>query len=335
MKLTERPFKEFKLSEIFEINYGVNLELNNCSECTKNENSSVNFVARTAENNGVSAHVYKIGDIPPQKRGLITVAAGGSVLSTFLQTEPFYSGRDLYTLESKKKISDEAKLFIVTIIKKNRYKNSYGRQANKTLPDLILKLPVTSHGDPDYDFMDRYIKSLRSKPLSTRNKPLVSELGKRVWADFLLSDYFDIFPGKYHYPEEYEIGETPYYSASNENNGIGSCINLKADFEGNCIITGKIGCTAFYAPEPFCATSDVNIFKPKFKMDAAVGIFVAGVINFSENYKWAYGRQCRVGNSKKIIVKLPSNDEGCPDWDFMRDYIRKLPYGDRLFIIGK
>lgn len=51
MKLTERPFKEFKLSEIFEINYGVNLELNNCSECTKNENSSVNFVARTAENN--------------------------------------------------------------------------------------------------------------------------------------------------------------------------------------------------------------------------------------------------------------------------------------------
>ena len=29
MKLTERPFKEFKLSEIFEINYGVNLELIN------------------------------------------------------------------------------------------------------------------------------------------------------------------------------------------------------------------------------------------------------------------------------------------------------------------
>ena len=83
MKLTERPYKEFKLSEIFEINYGVNLELINWSECTKNENSSLNYVARTAENNGVSAHVYKNGDIPPQKRGLITVAAGGSVLSKF------------------------------------------------------------------------------------------------------------------------------------------------------------------------------------------------------------------------------------------------------------
>ena len=67
MKLTERPFKEFKLSEIFEINYGVNLELNNCSECTKNENSSVNFVARTAENNGVSASTSSVFLLPTQR----------------------------------------------------------------------------------------------------------------------------------------------------------------------------------------------------------------------------------------------------------------------------
>ena len=29
------------------------------------------------------------------------------------------------------------------------------------------------------------------------------------------------------------------------------------------------------------------------------------IINFSENYKWTYGRQCRVGDSKEIIIKLP------------------------------
>ena len=150
------------------------------------------------------------------------------------------------------------------------------------------------------------------------------------WKEFLLYDYFDVVPGKYHYPEEYEEGITPYYSASNENNGIGSYIDLPPDFEGNKIVTGKVGCTAFYAPTAFCATSDVNIFIPKFDMSSFVGLFIANVINFNENYKWAYGRQCRVGNSKRIIVKLPADSDGNPDWQFMEDYIKALPYGDRL-----
>lgn len=141
------------------------------------------------------------------------------------------------------------------------------------------------------------------------------------WKEYLLADYFDIVPGKYHYPDEYEEGTTPYVSASNENNGIGQCISLAPDFEGNCIVTGKVGCTAFYEAEPFCATSDVNVYKPKFDMTPAVGMFISTVINFNENYKWAYGRQCRVGNSKKIRVLLPTTPSGEPDWQYMEDFM--------------
>lgn len=158
--LNIQKWKEFKVSDIFTVKYGVNLELNACSECTRDDDNYVNFVARTAENNGVSAYVTRIDDVEPQKAGLISVAGGGSVLSTFLQNEPFYSGRDLYTLEAKENISDEAKMFIITIIEQNKYKYSYGRQANKTLPDLLLKLPVDNDGKPDYQFMEDYIKAL-------------------------------------------------------------------------------------------------------------------------------------------------------------------------------
>lgn len=153
-------WKEFKVSDIFVVKYGVNLELNACVECDADDADSVNFVARTAENNGISAHVVQIDDVSPQKAGLISVAGGGSVLSTFLQTEPFYSGRDLYTLDSKDNISNAAKMFIITIIEQNKYKYSYGRQANKTLPDLLLKLPVDSKGKPDYKYMENYIMAL-------------------------------------------------------------------------------------------------------------------------------------------------------------------------------
>ena len=126
------------------------------------------------------------------------------------------------------------------------------------------------------------------------------------WKEFLLGDLFDICAGIYHYPEEYEEGLTPYVSASNENNGISQYINLPPDFIGNCIVTGKVGCTAFYQSDDFCATSDVNILRAKnFTLNKNIALFIVSVINVSENYKWNYGRQCRVGDSKEIVVKLP------------------------------
>lgn len=158
--LSIEDWKEFKIEDIFDVKYGVNLELNACDEYDRETEYSVRFVARTAENNGVSAHVVKIDNVAPQKAGLITVAGGGSVLSTFYQPEPFYSGRDLYTLEAKSDISVEAKLFVITVIEKNKYRYSYGRQANKTLPGLMIKLPVDTNGDPDWHFMENYIKAL-------------------------------------------------------------------------------------------------------------------------------------------------------------------------------
>ena len=144
------------------------------------------------------------------------------------------------------------------------------------------------------------------------------------WKEFKLVDYFNIDAGKYHYSSEYENGNTPYVSASNIENAIAERISLEPDFKGNKITTGKVGCTAFYQEEDFCATSDVNIFTPLFEMNRYVGLFIATVINFNENYKWGYGRQCRVGDSKEIIVKLPTTEEGKPDFDFMEKYMKSI-----------
>lgn len=127
-----------------------------------------------------------------------------------------------------------------------------------------------------------------------------------TWKLFCLNDIFEIFPGKYHSQDEYDEGTTPYVTATANNNGIAQRINLNPDFNGNVITTGKVGCNAFYQIEDFCASSDVNIFKAtKFEMNHNIGLFITSIINYSENYKWTYGRQCRVGDSKKIKIKLP------------------------------
>lgn len=166
-------------------------------------------------------------------------------------------------------------------------------------------------------------------------------LNTEKWIDFQIEKLFNVEAGKYYYSDEYSEGDTPYCSASAENNGVAKKIDLTADFEGNKIIIGKVGCSAFYEPMPFCATSDVNVLTARFDMTPAIGLFIATVINKNENYRWNYGRQCRVGNTKKITIKLPAvmRDDGCyvkdqdqkyskhgyiPDFAFMEKYIKSL-----------
>lgn len=350
MDLNVQDWKTFLLRNIFNIKYGVNLELNTCEETFTND--AINFISRTETNNGVSAKVRAIDGIAAQKAGLITVAGGGSVLSTFVQPKPFYSGRDLYTLDAKEPISMETKFFITTIIEANKFRYNYGRQANKTLPFIELKLPTKKNSDgsffidiehkfsdegyvPDWQFMEDYIKSIHHKPLTTQNKSgQVPDLNVADWGEFKIPDYFDVYAGKYYSKDDYEKGPIPYVSASDTNNGICDMTNLKADFKGNKITIGKVGATAYYQPSDFCATSDVNVLSPKFEMNVYTGLFITQIINTSENYRWSYGRQCRVGDTLGITIKLPkttaATGEVIPDWQFMEDYIKALPYGDKL-----
>lgn len=337
MKLTDRQYKEFKVSDIFTVKYGVNLELNACNECERDDEDAVNFVARTAENNGVSAYVTKIDGVVPQKSGLISVAGGGSVLSTFLQKEPFYSGRDLYTLDAKDDISDEAKMFIITVIEKNKYKYSYGRQANKTLPDLLLKLPVDDNGMPDYKFMEDFIKSLHNKPLTTKNKSgKAPRLNATKWKEFRVGDLFNIHPTKgidgisaadcvgYGYP---------LVVNSAENNGVAGLCDAEPTEKGGIITFSDTtdGNTFFYQPEDFIGFAHVQGMYPKFKETSReVMMFIATLLMFDSKGKYNYGRKMRRDTISEIMLKLPVASDGKPDWQFMEDYIKALPYGDRL-----
>ncbi|WP_053961715.1 restriction endonuclease subunit S [Lawsonella clevelandensis] len=174
LALDESSWEDFKIKDIFDLWYGVNLALNACTET----NDGINFVSRTESNNGVSSRIAPVDGLPPQQAGLITTATGGSVLSTFLQPYPFYSGRDLYVMEPKEKaVGNGAKLFLTTVIEANKFKFNYGRQANKSLPHLKLRLPIKRNPDgtpvidpkksfhddgyiPDWRFMEDYMRSL-------------------------------------------------------------------------------------------------------------------------------------------------------------------------------
>lgn len=325
----------FKISDLFIIKYGVNLELCNCEECDKNDVDAVNFVSRTSMNNGVSGYVKRIDEIEPQSSGLITLAGGGSVLSTFLQTKPFYSGRDLYTLESITNISNECKLYIITLIKANRYRYAYGRQANKTFPNLEIELPIDDSNRIDWQYMEDYIKSLHHKPLTTKNKAdNVSSFDVKNWKDFKIGNIFKTSTSPLSIKAELEKGTVPLISRSALNNGCDGYFDVSEEkiSKGNCITIGAEGIFAFYQPNNFATGNKVYTLK-NVNLNKYNALFITTILN-KEAYKYSYGRARILSKLSNEIIKLPAitKEDGTyePDWEYMENYIKSLPYGDRI-----
>lgn len=66
MKIDMTNWKTFLLGDIFNIEYGVNLELNACEKAVPGD--EINFVSRIEANNGVSAKVRSIDGVNLQKK---------------------------------------------------------------------------------------------------------------------------------------------------------------------------------------------------------------------------------------------------------------------------
>jgi hypothetical protein len=311
-----------KVKELFAVKYGVNLELMMLETVPANDNDGVNFVARTAENNGVVARVRRIQGLMPQSAGVLSCASGGSVLSTFVQTEPFYSGRDLYTLTPKKEMSLQEKLYWCMCIKANAYKYTYGRQANKTLKEIELP-----------DIVPEWVHTMSVTPVTTENIGKHLPLDNTVnWQEFELGQLFDFVKGKRLTKEDMLEGNTNYLGAISENNGIRQLIDAPAIFKKNCITVnynGSVG-EAFYQSAPFWATDDVNVLYPHgWVLNKYIALFITTVIK-ADRYKFSYGRKWTMEKMKKSSIKLPVTTQGLPDFDYMEQYIKSLPFSDRI-----
>lgn len=152
-----------KITDIFDFAYGNSLDLNKMNICDSND--SINFVSRTGKNLGVSARVKKIDKITAFPAGAITVALGGSILSSFIQPVPFYTAQNIAVLIPKKEMSFQEKVFYCMCIERNKFRYStFGREANRTLK--ILEIPSSipawvNEKDFSEELINKYMSSFR------------------------------------------------------------------------------------------------------------------------------------------------------------------------------
>lgn len=316
--------KLISLKELFTPIYGVNLELVNVEKCRKNDYNSIRFVSRTEINNGVSAYVKRMVEVSPNPAHTISVAVSGSVLSSFYQDKEYYSGRDLYYLVPNRKMSKEKMIFYALCIKINKYKYNYGRAANKTLKDILLPIEMPTN----------FKKITLDKISVPTDKELLSkqfDLNTQNWKLFSLNVIFKI-TGSKTTPllelEEYGQGKYPYVTTQATNNGVEGFYNFYTE-DGNVLtIDSAVFGYCSFQPLPFSASDHVEKLIPKFEMNKYIALFLATILNL-EQYRYNYGRKCSQTRMNEIDIKLPSKNGG-PDFEFMENYIKSLPYSKSL-----
>jgi hypothetical protein len=308
-----------KVKDLFTLYQGNSFELMNME---LSNNSNINFVSRTAQDNGIVAQVCADDLIPPFSAGYITVALGGSVLSAFVQIKPFYTAFHIAVLKPKKDLSLQEKLYYCMCIQANAYRYSYGRQANKTLKDIELP-----------DTIPEWVSGTSIAPISTKVKQKqLAPLNSDDWGNFLLGELFTFHKGKRLTKEDMLEGNTNFIGAISENNGVRQFIEVTPMYQPNCITVnynGSVG-EAFYQYAPFWASDDVNILYAKdWTLNKYIAMFVITVIK-ANRYKFGYGRKWTLEKMKESVVKLPVASDGSPDWAHMEQYIKSLAYSDRI-----
>ncbi|MCD4794432.1 MAG: restriction endonuclease subunit S [Bacteroidales bacterium] len=317
--------KLIPLYKLFTIQYGNSFDLNVLEVCDEFDADKINYVSRTRENNGVSAFVEYRDDTTPYESGLITVAgSGNSVLESFIQQSPFYTGYHVFLLRPIKKMSDFQKLFYCYCIRQNQYKYSFGRQANKTLKDILVPKEIPE------EFISINLDSLNTLDSNCiiQHK---NELKADKWEAFPLKDLFKITGSKTTSVlqlEEYGEGEYPYITTQATKNGIDGFYDYYTE-DGNVLTVDSavIGYCS-YQKLPFSASDHVEKLVPKFEMNKFIALFLVTIIN-TDQYRYNYGRKCSQTRMEDISIKLPSKN-GVPDFDFMENYMKSLPYSSSL-----
>lgn len=326
--MTEQKF--FKLSNIFEIKTSKCIHENGLKQGA----GTIPYVTRTSLNNGVSKFVCSQGTEKLNSGNVITV--GMDTQTVFYQKQNFYCGRDILSL-SNTIMNQYIGIFVVGVLDQVvKKKYSYGYCASLTrIKNLEIKLPSTPDGNPDWEFMESYIREQYREVVQERIDELEKEKPDdptvlrdieeiQAIADFSLCQVFPtITRGIQISKRNRKPGTLPYISASLLNHGEADFVSMDEKYiYKDCLTVPFIGgenCT-FYHDGEFVPSANVIILKNE-KLDKFMYIFLIGIINIIMT-RFNYGYVASLERLQKQTIPLPITPDGKPDWEFMSDYIK-------------
>ena len=160
-KLSEKKWGVFVLNEIFSI------KATNSSIDRNRLNGLLGdfpYITRSDKNNGWDSLIGEQGDYTLDKGNVITI--GLDTQTAFYQPIPFYTGQNIQIFYNKN-VNKYVASFIIPLLKKQMEKFNWGGNG-ATLGRLRrqkILLPKADDGQPDYTYMEEYMKSIEKNLL--------------------------------------------------------------------------------------------------------------------------------------------------------------------------
>lgn len=325
-KLNNIDWKDFIIEDLFETQRGRRLTKAN------QINGETPYVSSKGLDNGVDNFIGNNGKDIRKFEDCLTIANSGSVGVVFYHPYEFVASDHVTKLE-KKKLNKYQYLFIATVLKKIGEKYSFNREiSDPRLKREKILLPATDLGEPDWDFMSRFMKELENSidPQISYKKHKVKDYRKIKeveWGEFFIEDIFKVFTGATIKQSEFKEGSIPRVTVTDRNNGISMFTKKKNEnnfrvYE-NFISVSFLG-SVFYQPNKTSLDMKVHGIKPKnIKLNKYNSLFLTSILKKMSN-KFSYGYQLSMSLLKRQKIILPITDLGKPDWEFMEQYMKRM-----------
>lgn len=148
-----QKWTEFRYSDLFSIERGRGPRVKDLDGT-----GDIPFITSTDKSNGVTGFTSMMA---MHNGNTISVNRNGSVAEAFYQPVPFCSTEDVHIFEPKFNMNKYIAMFLITLIKMEKYRYSYGRKWGiARMNNSVIKLPCDSLNMPDWRFMEDYIRTL-------------------------------------------------------------------------------------------------------------------------------------------------------------------------------
>jgi hypothetical protein len=335
MKIDTSTWKYFVIGNLFRLESG---KVNNASELA--DGDDIAYIGAKKSDNGIMRYVARDESKVTKGNCVIFICDGqGSIgLANYMESD--FMGTVNVVAGYNEALTPNIGLFIATVFSLERKKYSFGRKLKTALASTKMKLPATTDDKPDWQWMELFIDSLHSKPLTTKNVANIGANSLKIdnWKEFYVGELFDSIykVASYHDDEltSVSIGNKnaiAYVTRTDQDNGVKSLvcdIGLANIESGNAIVIGDTTSTISYQPSPFVAGEHIIAARAGW-LNKFTGLFITCLLR-QERYRYSYGRAYKLDLIRNTKLKLPVMPDGKPDWQFMENYIKSLPYGDRL-----
>lgn len=325
-----KNWKEFQVGELFTLERGKEPSPKRVKDGVLpmiNEINENNGIAKQ----GVSESIFK--------KNAITISVNYAS-NVFYQPEEFIASVNILIIRNEY-INKYTGLFLAGVLREKHKNYDYVNKISKErLENEDILLPATPSGDPDWAYMEAYMKEMEEKAKERLNR--LEEMRKQEkkkidvsgWGEFQVGELFDIKPTKaYKLNNAFLLddGNTPVLANSSYNNGIGGYSTLEATEKGNIITFSDTvdANTIFYQEHEFIGYAHVQGMYPKdnYKQqwNSYCLKFFASVFRETALLKgYNYGNKFRRDNAMKMSILLPVTSAGTPDWDYMEQYMREM-----------